>query len=98
MIDAAQMIHLNPTATVIAYHYLNGKSEERINRLVSKSFSVDSDELMLDVKQTIIHIQELTRPNGACPIHELELETTMPFSAKLTAPYRMDLAVNISLQ
>jgi hypothetical protein len=28
VIDAAQMIHLNPTATVIAYHYLNGKSEE----------------------------------------------------------------------
>ena len=25
VIDAAQMIHLNPTATVIAYHYLNGQ-------------------------------------------------------------------------
>ena len=70
-----------------------GKSEERINRLVSKSFSVDSNELMLDVRQTINQIHELTRPNGACPIHELELDTTMPFSAKLTAPYRMDLAV-----
>ncbi len=93
VIDAAQMIHLNPTATVIAYHYLNGKSEERINHLVSRSFSVDSTELMLDVRQTINQINELTRPNGACPIHELELDTTMPFSAKLTAPYRMDLAI-----
>jgi radical SAM protein with 4Fe4S-binding SPASM domain len=93
VIDAAQMIHLNPTATVIAYHYLNGKSEERINRIVSRSFAVDSNELMLDVRQTINQIHELTRPNGACPIHELEMDTTMPFSARLTAPYRMDLAV-----
>ena len=93
VVDAAQMIHLNPTATVIAYHYLNGRSEERINHLVSRSFNVDRNELMLDVSQTINQIHELTRPNGACPIHELELDTTMPFSAKLTAPYRMDLAI-----
>ncbi len=33
------------------------------------------------------------RPDGACPIHELDLETTMPFSAPPSAPYRMDLAL-----
>lgn len=35
----------------------------------------------------------MLRPDGACPIHELDLETVMPFSARPTAPYRMDLAI-----
>ena len=38
-------------------------------------------------------LEELVRPDGACPIHELELETIMPFSARPTAPYRLDLAL-----
>ena len=37
--------------------------------------------------------EELIRPDGACPVHELDLEMNMPFSARPTAPYRMDLAV-----
>lgn len=93
VIDAAQMIHLNPTAAVIAYHYLNGVSESDIIKKVHSIFSADQGEIAVDVNKTILHIQELTRPDGACPIHELELETTMPFSANLTAPYRMDLAL-----
>ncbi len=35
----------------------------------------------------------MVRPDGACPIHDLELEVNMPFSARPSAPYRMDLAV-----
>lgn len=93
VIDAAQMIHLNPTASVISYYYLNGLSVSSIINKVGEAFSADPSEIALDVNQTIHHIQELVKPDGACPIHELELETTMPFSAKLAAPYRMDLAL-----
>ena len=64
-----------------------------IIKKVHNVFSADQGEIAVDVNKTILHIQELTRPDGACPIHELELETTMPFSANLTAPYRMDLAL-----
>ena len=38
-------------------------------------------------------LAELIRPDGACPIHELDLDTSMPFSARPSAPYRMDLAI-----
>ncbi len=41
----------------------------------------------------INQVEELLRPNGACPVCELDLETTAPFSAKPSAPYRMDLAI-----
>jgi radical SAM protein with 4Fe4S-binding SPASM domain len=40
-----------------------------------------------------MQLEELISPNGGCPVCELDLETTAPFSATPSAPYRMDLAV-----
>ena len=93
VIDAAQMIHLNPTATIISHYYLKGLNKTQIIRKVAAAFAADRFEIAQDVLDTTLRLDELIRPDGACPIHELELETTMPFSAELTAPYRMDLAL-----
>lgn len=93
VIDAAQMIHLNPAATMITYHHLNNLPRASIINRVSGVFNADKTEIAFDVDQTILRINELIKPDGACPIHELELDVTMPFSAELTAPYRMDLAI-----
>ena len=40
-----------------------------------------------------LNLDELLRPDGACPVHELGLETIMPFSPRPSAPYRLDLAL-----
>ena len=45
------------------------------------------------MRKPAIKIHELIKPDGACPIHELDLEVTPPFSARPSAPYRMDLAI-----
>jgi radical SAM protein with 4Fe4S-binding SPASM domain len=54
---------------------------------------VESKQLGNDLSTFHVQLEELIRPDGACPIHELDLEMSMPFSARPTAPYRMDLAV-----
>jgi len=38
-------------------------------------------------------LDKLVKPDGACPIHDLNLEIIPPFSAHPSAPYRMDLAI-----
>jgi len=43
--------------------------------------------------QFTFQLDELLRPDSACPIHDLGLDTIPPFSAKPSAPYRMDLAL-----
>lgn len=93
VIDAAQMIHLNPTATIITHYYLDGLNKAEIIHKVATTFNADRVEIEQDVIDTTYRLDELLHPDGACPIHELELDTTMPFSAELTAPYRMDLAL-----
>ena len=58
------------------------------------TFEISSNQLRKDYQKTIDTIDALIDENsGACPICDLGLSVDMPFSSKLSAPYRMDLAI-----
>ena len=93
IVNASSIMHLNPTASFMAWLILEGKTkEERIHKLTSQ-YSVSKKQAESDLSSFLLQFEEMIRPDGACPIHELGLETVMPFSARPSAPYRMDLAV-----
>ena len=93
IVNANSVMHLNPTAAFMAWLILEGKTErEKISALRSR-YSVTSKQAEADLSAFNFQLSELIRPDGACAIHDLELEMNMPFSARPTAPYRMDLAV-----
>ena len=93
IVNANQVMHLNPTAALMAYLVLEKKSEKEIIKIVRKAYSVTKEEVLTDLQTLNFQLDQLIRPDGACPVHELELEINMPFSARPTAPYRMDLAL-----
>jgi radical SAM protein with 4Fe4S-binding SPASM domain len=93
IVNASSVMHLNPTAAFMAWMILEGKSEAETVRAMSRKWKVESKQLANDLSTFNFQLSELIRPDGACPIHELELDTTMPFSSRPSAPYRMDLAV-----
>jgi len=93
IVNANQIMHLNPTATLMAWMILEGKRDEEIIKVCAKKWNVKRDQLQNDLSTFHFQLSELIRPDGACPIHDLELEVNMPFSARPSAPYRMDLAV-----
>lgn len=93
IVNANSVMHLNPTAAFMAWLILEGKKkEERIQALRSR-YSVSRKQAEDDLSTFNLQLDELIRPDGACAIHDLELEMNMPFSARPSAPYRMDLAV-----
>lgn len=93
IVNASSVMHLNPTATYMAWLILEGKAnEDRVNAIRSR-YAVSKQQAESDLSSFQIQLEELIRPDGACPVHELELESLMPFSTRPTAPYRMDLAV-----
>ena len=93
IVNANNVMHLNPTAAFMAWLILEGKTEgEKVSALRSK-YSVSKAQAQADLSDFNFQLDELIRPDGACPIHELELDMNMPFSARPSAPYRMDLAV-----
>ncbi|MFT3891725.1 MAG: PqqD family peptide modification chaperone [Anaerolineales bacterium] len=93
IVNASSVMHLNPTATFMAWLTLEGKTKEESVRAMRSRYSVGKAQAETDLSSFLFQFDELLRPDGACPIHELDLEMNMPFSARPSAPYRMDLAI-----
>ncbi len=93
IVNANRVMHLNPTAAFMAWLILEEKKKEERVRALTSRYSVSKKQAESDLSSFLFQLEELLRPDGACPIHELDLESVMPFSLRPSAPYRMDLAL-----
>jgi radical SAM protein with 4Fe4S-binding SPASM domain len=93
LVNASRVMHLNPTAVQMAYQILSKIPQEDAIRSLSKLYNASIEDLTNDYTQVANQISELIKPDGACPIHDLNLEVIPPFSTQPAAPYRMDLAL-----
>ncbi len=93
IVNANRVMHLNPTAALMAWLALEKVDEASAVRTIQKKYRVQKPQALADLQTINAQLAELVRPDGACPIHELDLDTVAPFSARPTAPYRLDLAL-----
>jgi radical SAM protein with 4Fe4S-binding SPASM domain len=93
IVNANRVMHLNPTAAFMAWLTLEKKTKEESIRLVASRYAVSRRQAGSDLDALRVQLEELIRPDGACPVHELDTDTIAPFSARPSAPYRMDLAL-----
>ncbi len=93
IVNANRIVHLNPTAAFMAQLILESTPKQKALRQLSRRYDAPINQLEQDYAQVEDQINELVRPDGACPIHELDLPTLQPFSVAPSAPYRMDLAL-----
>jgi len=93
LVNANRVMHLNPTAAFMARLALEDLPPETAARYLSARFNVSAAQASRDYAQFLPTLEELVRPDGACPVHDLDLEIALPFTARPTAPYRMDLAL-----
>ena len=93
IVNASRILHLNPTAALMAFLFLEGTTSNQAISRLQKQFRVSARQARQDYQAIQSQLLELVRPDGACPIHELGLESLAPFSARPSAPYRMDLAL-----
>jgi radical SAM protein with 4Fe4S-binding SPASM domain len=93
VVNASQVFHLNPTAATMAYLKLHEAPEEQAVAALTRWYHVHKTQARRDYTQIAAILTELSRPDGACPVCDLSLEPTAPFSARPSAPYRMDLAL-----
>jgi radical SAM protein with 4Fe4S-binding SPASM domain len=93
VVNANRVMHLNPTASLMAYLLLEKTNEKDAIKAIQRAYRVSANQARDDLASFNLQLSELLRPDGACPVHELELDTIMPFSARPSAPYRMDLAI-----
>lgn len=93
IVNASRVLHLNPTAAHMAHMILQEIPKEQAVSRLKKRYNVRKSQIFNDYTQLAAQLDQLIRPDGACPIHDLELDIKAPFTARPSAPYRMDLAL-----
>jgi radical SAM protein with 4Fe4S-binding SPASM domain len=93
IVNANRILYLNATAALMTRMILDGGADADIVQAARRKYRVAGPAVQRDLTSFRLQLDQLIRPDGACPLHELEIDSTMPFSARPSAPYRMDLAL-----
>jgi radical SAM protein with 4Fe4S-binding SPASM domain len=93
VINAARVMHLNPTATELAKLMLEEKTEDEAAAHMSRRYRVSRAQARADYEKLRDTILTCARTDEVCPITYLDVERIEPFQTPVTAPYRMDLAI-----
>jgi len=97
IINAATILHLNPTATEYAYYFIKGVSPEEAAKRVSKRYRVKKERALEDFHLLIERIGTLVRTEDLDPVSYLGFERVPPHAEGLTAPLRLDCALTYNL-
>jgi radical SAM protein with 4Fe4S-binding SPASM domain len=77
----------------MAWLYLEARPHPEAIQCLQRQFRVDATTAREDFRRFRSKIEGLLGSEGACPVHDLELEVLKPFDPVPSAPYRMDLAL-----
>lgn len=93
MLNANRIVHLNPTATLMAFLSLEKEPTADAIKIIKSKYRVTDKKAIEDYDNFISDFELIIRPD-ACPICVVDnIEISTPFSTMPTAPYRMDLAL-----
>ena len=98
VLNAATVLHLNPTAAEYAYHFIRGSEPDSAAREVAARYRVKRDTALQDYKNFADRIQALLNTPDLDPVSYLDFERVTPHSAELTAPLRLDCALTYQLR
>jgi hypothetical protein len=97
IVNAATVLHLNPTAAEYAYHMIKGTSPAETAQQVSKRYRISQAEAQKDFNDFRERIQILVHTPDLDPTTFLDFERVAPHSHDLTAPLRLDCALTYRL-
>lgn len=97
IVNAATVLHLNPSAAEFAMHMIKGAAPEEVAKVISKRYRVDAGTALKDFTDFRDRIQALIHTPDLDPVTFLDFERVAPHSKDLTAPLRLDCALTYRL-
>lgn len=97
VVNASTVLHLNPTATEYAYHFIKGTEENEAAEAVSKRYHVKAEQALQDFQVFSERIENLVHTEDVDPVSYLGFDRVAPHSTGLTAPLRLDCALTYEL-
>lgn len=98
VINANTVLYLNETATAHAYFFIQGMPTEEAVKKIRGFYRVGEETARRDHERIIYTVSTLAETEEVCPISFLDMEQAEPFTQKLSAPIRMDLALTFRCQ
>ena len=98
VINANTVLHLNETATVYAYYFMQGLPQSEVLKRIRHRYRVNKTEAKKDYEKLVYTISTLAQTEKICPVSFLEVEKEEPFSYRYSAPLRMDMALTLKCQ
>jgi len=97
VVNAATVLHLNPTAAEYAYHMMKGTPPEQVAGEFARRYRIDRETAGRDFADFRDRIQELIHTPDLDPTTFLDFERIAPHSQALSAPLRLDCALTYRL-
>jgi hypothetical protein len=97
IVNASTVLHLNPTATEYAYHFIKGSAPEDAAKEIAARYRVSKGMALEDYNDFAERIRTLISTPDLDPVSFLDFERVTPHSAALTAPLRLDCALTYRL-
>lgn len=97
VVNAATILHLNPSAAEFAFHMMKGTPEEEVAGQVADRYRIHKDIVRRDFSEFRDRIQTLIHTPDLDPVSYLDFERVAPHSQDLTAPLRLDCALTYRL-
>ncbi len=98
VINGDRLLHLNHTATALAYFFMQGLPEKDAVKKIRGMYHVKANTAKADYQKLIYTISTLAQTAKIDPVSFLEIEKMEPFSYEYSAPLRMDLALTFNCQ
>ena len=93
LINAATILHLNPTAAEYAYHLVQGTPPEQAASQIADRYRVTQEQAAQDFQDFVEQVETLYLDPDRAPVSSEDLERRAPFSGQISAPYRLDCAL-----
>jgi organic radical activating enzyme len=97
ILNAATILHLNPTAAEYAYHFIRGTETEEAVKEIAARYRVSKGTAREDYLEFLDKIETLISTEDLDPVSFLDFERVTPHSEDLTAPLRLDCAITYRL-
>ena len=97
VVNASTILHLNPTATEYAYHFIKGTPPDEAAKAISKRYRISKGIALEDFQDFVDHIHTLIDTPDLDPVSYLNFERIAPHSGNLAAPVRLDCALTYKL-
>jgi organic radical activating enzyme len=97
IVNAATVLHLNPTAAEYAFHMMRGTAPEETARQIATRYRISRTEALKDYQDFRDRVQTMIHTPDLDPTTYLDFERVAPHSKELTAPLRLDCALTYRL-